>query len=91
MSRCKNRGVKLGGYNVDAVRVRGPSSNKMVDAIAEIYAGQGFEGCLKSWVLTSRRLKWYFCFMQTQMNLENQIQQSLWNGRPQLTKLPIRD
>ena len=81
----------MGGYNVDAVRVRGPSSNKMVDAIAEIYAGQGFEGCLKSWVLTSRRLKWYFCFMQTQMNLENQIQQSLWNGRPQLTKLPIRD
>ncbi len=39
MRRCKNRGVKFGGYNVYAVRVRGTSTNKMVDAIAEIYAG----------------------------------------------------
>ena len=36
---CKNRGVKFGGYNVCAVRVRGTSTNKMVDAIAEINAG----------------------------------------------------
>jgi len=39
MSSCKNRGVKFGGYNVDPVRVRGTSTNMMVDAIAEIYAG----------------------------------------------------
>ena len=39
MPRCKNRGVNFGGYNVCAVRVRGTSNNKMVDAIAEIYAG----------------------------------------------------
>ncbi len=39
MRRCKNRGVKFGGYNVYGVRVRGTSTNKMVDAIAEIYAG----------------------------------------------------
>ena len=37
--RCKNRGVKFWGYNVDPVRVRGTLTNKMVDAIAEIYAG----------------------------------------------------
>jgi hypothetical protein len=37
--RCKNRGVKFWGYNVDPVRVRGTLTNKRVDAIAEIYAG----------------------------------------------------
>lgn len=35
---------------------------------------------MKNWLLTSRRLKWYFYFRFTELNLENQIQQGSWSG-----------
>ena len=41
------------------------------------------------WVLTSRRLEWYFCLRFTELHLENQIQQGFWNGRPEKTYFPI--
>ena len=39
MRRCKNRGVKFGGYNVCAVRVRGSLSENMIHGKAESITG----------------------------------------------------
>ena len=51
----------------------------------KVLQDNAFGVSMKKWVLTSRRLRWYFYFRFTELNLENYIQQGLWNGRPENT------